>query len=105
MTTPLFVFAIVGLLAASVSAEKVRTVTPRATLNYLSLPVAEAKGFFRDESLENETIIIPGSTAIAALVSGEVDYSGAGGERHSHQGDHVSDGEGYVVSVERSRCA
>jgi len=79
MTTPLFVFAIVGLLAASVSAEKVRTVTPRATLNYLSLPVAEAKGFFRDESLENETIIIPGSTAIAALVSGEVDYSGAGG--------------------------
>src|SRR3989442_8184287 len=79
MTTHLFVFAIVGFVAASASAQKVRTVTPRATLNYLSLPVAEAKGFFRDEGLENETIIIPGSSAIAALVSGEVDYSGAGG--------------------------
>ena len=51
---------------------------PRATLNYLSIPVAETKGFFRDQGLENETIIIPGSTAIAALVSGNVDY-GRGG--------------------------
>jgi len=29
--------------------------------------------------LENQAIVIPGSTAIAALVSGNVDYSGAGG--------------------------
>jgi ABC-type nitrate/sulfonate/bicarbonate transport system substrate-binding protein len=35
------------------------------------------KGFFRSEGLENETIVIPGTTAIAALVSGNVDYSGA----------------------------
>jgi len=62
-----------------VGAETVRTVIPRATLNYLSVPVAEAKGYFRDEGLENQTIVVPGSTAIAALVSGNVDYSGAGG--------------------------
>jgi NitT/TauT family transport system substrate-binding protein len=66
-----------GLTATG--AERVRTVIPRATLNYLSVPVAETKGFFRAEGLENETIVIPGSTAIAALVSGDVDYSGAGG--------------------------
>jgi NitT/TauT family transport system substrate-binding protein/sulfonate transport system substrate-binding protein len=59
--------------------EQVRTVIPRATLNYLSVPVAEVKGYFRDQNLENQTIVIPGSTAIAALVSGNVDYSGAGG--------------------------
>lgn len=74
-----FVLFFLFLPAANAPAEKVRTITPRATLNYLSVPVAEAKGFFRDEGLENETIVIPGSTAIAALVSGEVDYSGAGG--------------------------
>ncbi|MGH7765820.1 MAG: ABC transporter substrate-binding protein [Candidatus Binatia bacterium] len=68
-----------GLFSVNAWAEKVRTITPRATLNYLSVPVAEVKGFFRDENLENETIVIPGTTAIAALVSGEVDYSGAGG--------------------------
>ena len=60
-------------------AELVRTVIPRSTVNYLSLPVADVKGFFRAEGLENETIVIPGTTAIAALVSGNVDYSGAGG--------------------------
>ena len=73
----LFVLLVVFPIKAS--AEKIRTVIPRATLNYLSLPVAEVKGFFRDEGLENEAIVIPGTTAIAALVSGNVDFSGAGG--------------------------
>jgi NitT/TauT family transport system substrate-binding protein len=68
-----------SFLAAAASAERVRTAIPRATVNYLSLPVAEVKGFFRSEGLDNETIVIPGTTAIAALVSGNVDYSGAGG--------------------------
>jgi ABC-type nitrate/sulfonate/bicarbonate transport system substrate-binding protein len=66
-------------LTGSAAAERVRTVIPRSTLNYLSVPVAEVKGFFHAEGLENETIVIPGSTAIVALVSGDVDYSGAGG--------------------------
>src|SRR5687768_14631805 len=70
---------LVTLVSTAASAEQVRTVIPRATLNYLSVPVAEVKGYFRDQGLENQTIIIPGSTAIAALVSGNVDYSGAGG--------------------------
>ena len=72
-------FVVFVLFSFEASAEKVRTAVPRATLNYLSLPVAEVKGYFRDQGLENETIVIPGTTAIAALVSGGVDYSGAGG--------------------------
>lgn len=72
-------FVLLGLFPIEASAEKIRTVIPRATLNYLSLPVAEIKGFFHDERLENEAIVIPGTTAIAALVSGNVDFSGAGG--------------------------
>jgi NitT/TauT family transport system substrate-binding protein len=72
-------FTWISLIAAVASAEQVRTVIPRATLNYLSVAVAEAKGYFRDQNLDNQTIVIPGSTAIAALVSGNVDFSGAGG--------------------------
>ncbi|MBI4523512.1 MAG: ABC transporter substrate-binding protein [Deltaproteobacteria bacterium] len=68
-----------GLVAPTADAQKVRTAIPRATLNYLSVQVADAKGFFGAEGLENETLVIVGSTAIAALVSGGVDYSGAGG--------------------------
>jgi len=75
----LFVWVLLALFPSNASAERVRTAIPRATLNYLSLPVAEVKGFFRDQGLENETIVIPGTTAIAAIVSGDVDYSGAGG--------------------------
>jgi NitT/TauT family transport system substrate-binding protein len=77
--TRLLAFLWLGLFASTASAERVRTAIPRATVNYLSLPVAEVKGFFRSEGLDNETIVIPGTTAIAALVSGNVDYSGAGG--------------------------
>jgi ABC-type nitrate/sulfonate/bicarbonate transport system substrate-binding protein len=79
MMTRLTFFLSALLIAVTAGAETVRTVIPRSTLNYLSVPVAEVKGFFRDQGLENQTIVIPGSTAIAALVSGNVDYSGAGG--------------------------
>jgi ABC-type nitrate/sulfonate/bicarbonate transport system substrate-binding protein len=75
----LWVILAIGFLPIDSNGELVRTAIPRATVNYLSLPVAEVKGFFRSEGLENQTIVIPGSTAIAALVSGNVDYSGAGG--------------------------
>lgn len=68
-----------ALPARSATLDKVRTAIPRATLNYLSVQVADAKGFFRGEGLENENVVIAGSTAIAALLSGDVDYSGAGG--------------------------
>ena len=75
-----FILAAVWLLWLNdAGAESIRTAVPRASLNYLSIYVAEAKGFFKDEGLENETIVIGGPAAIAALVSGNVDFSGAGG--------------------------
>lgn len=68
------------LLGASITrAEKIRSAIPQANLNYLSIYVADAKGFFKDEGLENETVVISGPLSIAALLSGDVDYSGAGG--------------------------
>jgi ABC-type nitrate/sulfonate/bicarbonate transport system substrate-binding protein len=73
----LLVFA--QLFATGVKAEKIRTAVPGLNLNYLSVFAAEERNFFRDEGLENETIVIGGPAGIAALVSGDVDYSGAGG--------------------------
>jgi ABC-type nitrate/sulfonate/bicarbonate transport system substrate-binding protein len=75
----LIAVSLLFLTGGDAFAELVRTAIPRATLNYLSIPVAEVKGFFRDQGLENQTIVIPGATAIAALISGEVAYSGVGG--------------------------
>jgi ABC-type nitrate/sulfonate/bicarbonate transport system substrate-binding protein len=67
------------LIASAGSAEKIRTAIPGANLNYLSVYSAEERKFFSDEGLDNETIAIGGPAGIAALVSGDVDFSGAGG--------------------------
>jgi ABC-type nitrate/sulfonate/bicarbonate transport system substrate-binding protein len=67
------------LITGEVRAEKIRTAVPGLNLNYLSIFSADAKGFFKDEGLDNETIVIGGPAGIAALISGDVDYSGAGG--------------------------
>jgi ABC-type nitrate/sulfonate/bicarbonate transport system substrate-binding protein len=66
-------------MAENLRAEKIRTAIPQANLNYLSILAADAKGFFRDEGLENETVVISGPLSTAALLSGDVDYSGGGG--------------------------
>jgi hypothetical protein len=67
------------LIVPEAPAERIRTAVPGLNLNYLSIFTAEARGFFKDEGLENETIVIGGPAGIAALVSGDVDYSGGGG--------------------------
>ena len=73
------VLAVAFLMPPPTRAERIRTAVPGLNLNYLSVFTAEERGFFRDEGLENETIVIGGPAGIAALVSGDVDYSGAGG--------------------------
>jgi len=75
----LALFFFVILAAPPARAEKIRTSIPGANLNYLSVYSADDRKFFRDEGLENETIAIGGPAGIAALVSGGVDFSGAGG--------------------------
>src|SRR5215471_11793488 len=75
----ILVIVVLAPVAGPARAEKIRTAIPQANLNYLSIFVADAKGFFRDEGLENETVVISGPLSIAALLSGDVDYSGAGG--------------------------
>jgi NitT/TauT family transport system substrate-binding protein len=71
--------ALASIHVADAAAEKIRTAVPGLNLNYLSIFSAEARGFFKDEGLENETIVIGGPAGIAALISGELDFSGAGG--------------------------
>jgi ABC-type nitrate/sulfonate/bicarbonate transport system substrate-binding protein len=73
------VAALAFIFVNHAEAEKIRTSVPGLNLNYLSIFSADAKGFFKDEGLENETIVVGGPAGIAALISGDVDYSGAGG--------------------------
>src|SRR5437660_12883686 len=69
------------LTPAAAQAERIRTSIPGLNLNYLSVLTVGAKGFFKDEGLENETIVIGGPAGSAALVKGGVDFSVSGGQR------------------------
>jgi ABC-type nitrate/sulfonate/bicarbonate transport system substrate-binding protein len=64
---------------SAVSAETIRTAIPSATIHYLSLYVAEERGFFKDENLQNEVVAIGDAAGITALVNGGIDFSGAVG--------------------------
>jgi ABC-type nitrate/sulfonate/bicarbonate transport system substrate-binding protein len=75
----ILVIIVLALVTSPGRAERIRTAIPQANLNYLSIFVADARGFFRDEGLDNETVVISGPLSIAALLSGDVDFSGAGG--------------------------
>ncbi len=77
-----FVIFITGMIFSTTTlarAEKIRTAIPQANLNYLSIYVADARGFFKEEGFDNETVVISGPLSIAAMLSGDVDFSGAGG--------------------------
>ncbi len=68
-----------SLCVATVSAEKIRTVIPQSSLNYLSVYVAESRGFFQQEGFEHEILVLAGPVAAAALLAGNVDFGGGGG--------------------------
>ena len=76
---PLLFVPLVLLIPFTLRAEKIRTVVPQSSLNYLSVYVAESRGFFHQEGFEHETLVLAGPVAAAALVSGNVDFGGGGG--------------------------
>jgi len=66
---------IVLLLHASTeAADKVRIGVPELNAQFLPLALAEKRGFFKDDGLQGEIIRINPTVALAALVSGELDY-------------------------------
>ena len=66
--------AIVFLPTPGYALDKVRIGFPDHAAQFVPLPLAEQRGFFREEGLQAEFIRIAPTVAIAALVSGEIDY-------------------------------
>jgi len=90
------------LLDASVeAADKVRIGFPDRAAQFVPLPLGEQRGFFREEGLQAEFIRIAPTVAIAALVSGEIDYytSIGSGVAAAIRGLPVKVVAGYVPSA------
>jgi NitT/TauT family transport system substrate-binding protein len=56
------------------AADKIRIEVPELNAQFLPLAVAEKRGFFKEDGLQAEVIRINPTVALAALVSGELDY-------------------------------
>ena len=67
-------FAVLVLHASAHAADKIKIGVPELNAQYLPLHLAEKRGFFREDGLQGEVIRINPTVALAALVSGELDY-------------------------------
>jgi len=56
------------------AADKIRIGVPELNAQFAPFALAEKKGFFREDGLQGEVIRINPTVALAALVSGELDY-------------------------------
>jgi NitT/TauT family transport system substrate-binding protein len=66
-------------LSAQVVLKKVRLVNPTMDLPQLPFKIAELKGFYREQGLEVEMILVPGAMGVKAVLGGSADYTSASG--------------------------
>jgi NitT/TauT family transport system substrate-binding protein len=95
------------LATAIEAADKVRIGIPNLGGQFMTFPLAQKKGFLKEEGLEAEHVRIFGTVAMAALVSGELDYWSAIGfaVRSAIQGMPVRVAAGHLPVLPASLVA
>jgi NitT/TauT family transport system substrate-binding protein len=82
-TTLIFLLVVLfhTIVVTPISAQlkKVRFSTTGISISELPFKVAQLKGFWREEGLDVETILIRGAVGMQALLGGSVDYTSASG--------------------------
>lgn len=77
------IFALFSLILASSPApaqlKKIRFSVSSIAITEVPSKIAQLKGFYREEGLEIEIILIRGAVGVQALIGGSVDYSSAAG--------------------------
>ena len=74
----LFIFLVAGG-PASAQLKKIRFSTTSIAVTEMQFRLAHLKGFYREEGLDLETLLIRGSVGMQALIGGSVDYASAAG--------------------------
>ena len=72
-------FLAMGATPISAQLKKIRFSTTGISISELPFKVAQLKGFWREEGLDVETILIRGAVGMQALLGGSVDYTSASG--------------------------
>src|SRR5688572_24036139 len=66
-----------GTSFAQTGLKKVRMSLPSSHIGYLAFYAALEKGFYRQEGIDLELIVMPANLASTAVLSGDLDYNGA----------------------------
>src|SRR5512132_678931 len=72
-------FLLLTVSSLSAQPKKVRFSTTGVSISELPFKVAQLKGFWREEGLDVEAILIRGAVGMQALLGGSVDYTSASG--------------------------
>lgn len=77
----IFILSFLILVSSPAVAQlkKIRFSTTSIAVTELQFRIAHLKGFYREEGLDLETILIRGSVGMQALIGGSVDYASAAG--------------------------
>jgi NitT/TauT family transport system substrate-binding protein len=62
---------------AQTGTKKVRVSIPGANVTYLPFYAAKDKGYYREEGIDVEFILMPANLASTAVLTGDIDYNGA----------------------------
>src|SRR6185436_888437 len=76
MKPPVLAAAIMLFLAngTASAAEKIRVGVPQQVVHWIVFPLAQQKGFFKEEGFDAEIVQITGPSGRSALMSGDIDY-------------------------------
>ena len=73
------VVAVLASLPAFGQLKKIRFSTTSIAVTEMQFRIAQMKGFYREEGLDLETLLIRGAVGMQALIGGSVDYASAAG--------------------------
>lgn len=59
----------------AIAADRLRIGIPDVSGQFVTYPLAQSRGFLKQEGLDAEIVVIRGNVAMAAVVSGDVDYT------------------------------
>src|SRR5689334_4363361 len=76
MKLPVFAAALILLFDNGTirAAERIRVGVPQQVVHWMVFPLAQQKGFFKEEGFDAEIVRITGPSGRSALMSGEIDY-------------------------------
>jgi len=70
----MFVVLVCCSLESAAAADKIRIGYPSAVGHFITLPLAQKKGFLKEEGVDAEILRIRPQAAVPALANGEIDY-------------------------------